>query len=76
MKQGAHVTKKVQGDAAALQALAVISGRRGSMPIGQIVDRVQQSKPNFTDADVKAALWLLHSLGLIVVTPDWMVRQR
>ena len=44
--------------------------------ISIVVDLVRQVLPSLSEGEVKAAVWRLHSRGLVDVTPEWKFKRR
>ena len=57
-------------------ALEAIRARLEPESLSVVVEFVRKTLPTLSDADVKAAVWRLHSKGLVDVTPEWKFKSR
>jgi len=58
------------------EALKVIGSSKEPKGMAVVVSLVRPLMPTMTEAEIKAAVWRLHSKGLIDVSADWKFLKR
>jgi hypothetical protein len=74
MQTATDVSAEEKAVAAEQASLEVIHAEPESL--STVVDRVREAVSVLSEADIKAAVWRLHSQGLVDVTPEWRFKRR